>query len=130
MKYNLQRAAENGRTILNNQLYRFGELVMNDSKQNYVPIEEGELQSTGRVEEIESGPGLGAEIQLIYGDGGPSSAYAIAIHEHLSAASPPSWQNTTVRFTRGGPKYLELPLMKHMEDMPAVVGEAFMMAFR
>jgi hypothetical protein len=47
--------------------------------------------------------------------GGPAAPYAIAVHEHLSDYSPPTWRKAEesgrgVHFQVGGPKYLERAL--------------------
>jgi hypothetical protein len=46
---------------------------------------------------------------------GPSAAYAIAVHEHLSEHSPPSWKKAGKihwRIPGTGPKFLENPVME------------------
>jgi hypothetical protein len=120
---------------------------MTDSKQNYVPVaatlakggrrgaKRGTLQGSGHVEEpvIEGGA---VSVRLAYG--GPAEAYAIAIHEHLSQFSPPSWRkaemggaHTTfgrlvgsgVHFAQGGPKYLELPYLAGIKGLADWIGE-------
>lgn len=105
-----QRAVEEGALALEAR----GETIMRDSKDNYVPVDKSDLQSTGHVEKavIE---GEHVSVRLAYG--GPTVDYAEAIHEHLSIHSPRSWQvaeasGRGVHFTQGGPKYLELPFLK------------------
>ncbi len=98
-----------------------GETIMGDSKRNYVPVapDGGTLQGSGIVEKavIE---GENVRVRLVYG--GPAAPYAEAVHEHLSEHSPPSWKAAEssgrgVHFTQGGPKYLELPFLKHTADL-------------
>lgn len=94
-------------------LFRRAEAIMADSKENYVPVDVGVLQSSGHVEL----PVIdGRDITVTMGFGGSASAYALAIHEHLSEHSPRSWRvaeqtGAGVHFSKGGPKYLERPLM-------------------
>lgn len=91
------------------------ERIMGDSKANYVPVDLGTLRASGSV----AAPVLtarGASVTLGYG--GAASAYALAVHEHLSGYSPPSWvaaeaSGNPVTFSPSGhgPKYLERPLL-------------------
>lgn len=90
-------------------LYVRAEYVMTRSKNEFVPIDLGTLRSSGHVEKpVVRGSQI--TIDLVYG--GAAAAYALAVHEHLSGASPRSWRNTTVTFSPPGrgPKYLEIPL--------------------
>ena len=61
---------------------RTAEEIMADSKENYVPIDTGNLKSTGTVQVTADRPQL-FEATLSYG--GPSAAYAIFVHENLQA---------------------------------------------
>lgn len=100
-------------------LYLRGEAVMTRSKREFVPVAEdrgGTLRASGHVHppEIE-----GKHLRVCLSYGGPADAYAIAVHEHLSQYSPPSWQIAEDRGTGvtfhpegRGPKYLETPLME------------------
>lgn len=70
-----------------------GEYVMTDSKRNYVPVDLGVLRSSGFVNPpVRSGK----EVSVTIGFGGAASAYALAVHEHPSTHSPPSWQGKSV----------------------------------
>lgn len=80
------------------------------SQTQFVPIDTGELMRSGVV----VGPNQAADghhvwFNIRYGVGG-AQPYALAVHEHPSEHSPPSWHGKTVNFTVGGPKYLEIPL--------------------
>ena len=96
-------------------LYREAERIMTDSKANYVPVapDGGKLRASGLVQPQNVTAG-GASVTMGYG--GAAAAYALAVHEHLSMHSPPSWimaewQGTGVHWhlPGRGPKYLELP---------------------
>jgi hypothetical protein len=93
-----------------NGLYRWAEGVMGMSKAEYVPVDLGNLSSTGHVEPPERS-GRKVRVRLVYG--GPAAPYALAVHEHPSRHSPPSWRGVAVTFNPAGrgPKYLERPLM-------------------
>jgi hypothetical protein len=86
---------------------------MTRSKKDFVPVADSTLQGTGHVRLAK----VKIEANLVYG--GPAAPYALAVHEHLSKHSPPSWQTAErsgggVRFNPPGrgPKYLEKPLME------------------
>jgi hypothetical protein len=100
-----------------------GDEIMQDSQENYCPVEDSPkngivLKETGRVDGPEITP-AGVEVKLSYGR--EAHEYAIAVHEHLSMYSPPSWQVGGVTFRVGGPKYLELPVMSHSQELPVAV---------
>lgn len=117
-----------------------GELIMTDSKRNYVPVDLGVLRSSGHVGPVTRGGKMGREMSITLSYGGAASAYALAVHEHPSPHSPPSWRKgklggkgggrTGVRLggvvfnPRGrGPKYLEKPLKKALRGMAARVAK-------
>jgi len=80
-------------------LYRSGEAVMTDSKENYVPIDTGALKSSGNVQVIQGTNG-GGKIALGYG--GPAAPYAVYVHE------------MNKNYNKGKVwKYLQTPLQMH-----------------
>jgi len=106
-------------------LYGRGESIMLDSKQNYVPVDQGTLQDTGHVE-LPVIDGDTISVRLAFG--GPSADYAEAVHEHLSEHSPPSWQRAEamgqgVHFSQGGPKYLETPFAIGTHDLDQYIAD-------
>lgn len=122
---NLQREVSGLQQDAARALFRRGEAIMTDSKDNYVPTDLGALKGSGHVELPEIGPN---EITVTLGYGGSASDYALAVHEHLSEHSPPSWrvaerEGRPVQFTTGGPKYLEKPVLEaartFQEDLAA-----------
>jgi hypothetical protein len=106
-------------------LFFRAQLIMTDSKANYVPVDETGLKSSGQVREPERGKGREISVALEYGD--TAREYAIAVHEHPGPHDPPSWRGGEfgiaetkgrgggfsggVQFVTGGPKYLERPMM-------------------
>lgn len=91
-------------------LYIEGQLAMTASKKR-VPVDKGTLRSSGVVMRPERS---GKRVWVTLAYGGAASAYAIAVHEHLSVYSPPSWVKAEatgagVHFhpEGTGPKYLE-----------------------
>jgi hypothetical protein len=130
MAARIRRLAERFPDAIEGALRIEGELVMTDSKKNYVPVDEGVLKNSGFVDDPER---KGVEVSVTLGFGGAASAYALAVHEHPSRHSPPSWRN--VRDERGrfravqfhprgrGPKYLEKPLMNAVPGMANRIGK-------
>lgn len=92
------------------------ELIMTDSKANYVPVDKGTLRQSGTIGDPVR---KGDEITISMGYGGAAAAYATALHEHPSESSPPTWEGKALTFTKPGtgPKYLEQPLMKAVDGM-------------
>jgi hypothetical protein len=78
------------------------------------PVQFGVLKASHEIVGPEySGSKVSAWIQV----GGAAEPYAMAVHEHLSASSPPSWQaaeasGNGVHFNSGGPKFLENAVRK------------------
>lgn len=100
-------------------LYRRAEMIMTVSKRDFVPVDMGTLRASGHVSPPER---RGREISVTLAYGGAASAYALAVHEHPSRYSPPSWKAAkNVRFspTGHGPKYLERPLMAAVGTLAA-----------
>lgn len=90
------------------------EQIMTTAKQDYVPVgETGILRSSGHVEPTKrSGRrGLGDDVEISLSFGGSSAPYALAVHEHPSEHSPPTWQGKAIVFSPPGrgPKFLEIP---------------------
>jgi hypothetical protein len=112
--------------------YEEAEAIMADSKENYVPIDLGTLKNSGYVEppQIE-----GDTIVVRMGYGGAAKAYALAVHEHLSEHSPPSWKKAggagvTFSPSDHGPKYLERPLLAAVSKVRAALLKAARKALR
>lgn len=107
--------------------------IMQDSQDNYVPLADGDLKDSGKVGRVDVTPDR-ISVDLSYGGpGSPAAAYAVAVHEHPSAASPRTWRNVrdraTGRFRRvqfkpagHGPKYLELPLRAASSTVMGSIG--------
>lgn len=98
-------------------LYRRGEFIMADSKENHVPVDLGTLRGSGTVHPPKRS-GREVSVEMTYG--GAAKDYAIAVHEHPSKHSPPSWRGKGVSFSPAGhgAKYLEKPLMAAVRTMP------------
>jgi hypothetical protein len=63
--------------------------IMRESKDKFVPIDLGALKSSGKVEPVKI---TGSEISVLLAFGDSSAPYALAVHEHPSEHSPPTWR--------------------------------------
>lgn len=97
-------------------LFQEAQGIMAESKESFVPVDLGTLRVSGKVQKPNIMP-VGATVTMGYG--GSAAPYALAIHEHPSDASPPTWGSDDVNFKRGGPKYLEKPLRNAIPGMLA-----------
>ena len=117
MQRRLERMGERMPNQVERALYLEAELIMTDSKQRYVPVDLGTLRSSGHVQRpVRNGREI--SVSMVYG--GPAAAYALAIHEHPSDASPPSWRGKpTLDFSvpGTGTKYLERPMNAALNGM-------------
>lgn len=77
-----------------------------------VPVDLGTLKSSIFVDKpVIKGP----IVSVTIGAGGQAAAYAAAVHEYPSAASPPSWVGKEVKFSarKGkGPKFISNPVQE------------------
>lgn len=93
--------------------------VMRAAKRK-APYDGGDLEESGKVDPVvrDSTAGM-MSVRLSFGDEGPASDYALAIHEVHSPHDPPSWIGKDITFhTPGtGPKYLEEPLFEAASGM-------------
>lgn len=86
-----------------------GESIMTDSKENYVPVDQGQLRSSGHVQ----GPDReGGSIFVILGYGGAAEPYALIQHESLH------FQHRV-----GQAKFLEKPVLAAESGMGRRVGD-------
>lgn len=77
------------------------------SVKSATPEDSGALRDSEQVDTSELDDLI---IRVTAGDS-QTAPYAIAIHEHPGNYDPPSWRGTTVKFSTGGPKYLEGPFL-------------------
>lgn len=82
------------------------------------PRDDGELRRSAKVDPPHR-DGNQIVVRLSFGDEGPASEYALALHEWPSRHDPPSWIGKTINFhTPGtGPQYLATPLRAAMSGM-------------
>ncbi len=92
------------------------ELIMTRSKRDHVPVDLGTLRASGLVNPPRR---KGKSIEVVMSYGNAAAPYALAIHEHPSVHSPPTWQGVVIDFNPRdrGPKYLERPLMDAIPGM-------------
>jgi len=103
-------------------LYQEAQEIMTESKRRCpVAMDGGTLRASGMVSKpVQEGDNF--TVTMSYG--GAASEYAIAVHEHLSDHSPPSWitameNGHPISWTTPGtgPKYLEGPINEAQHDM-------------
>lgn len=120
--------------------------IMRESKRMTPKDQDGHLRASAFIDPpLVSGPSMtggifgffqtpvagGITVTMGYGRTGPSTAYALAAHEHLSKYSPFSWRIAEARnrpvnfYTSGtGPKYLETPFRTESSNILATVASA------
>lgn len=101
-------------------LYAFAKGVIVPAAKDNAPMMDGILRGT-----IDALPPVveGKNVVVRVVAGGPDAPYAIAIHEHLSEHSPPTWvaaeeSGKGVRFQVGGPKFMERALNDNQSKIP------------
>lgn len=104
---NLTKTVDYTYARLSEALYYEGEAVMQDAKENYVPVKWGVLRSSGfvRAPRIE-----GTKLVVELGFGSAAAWYAIIVHER-PMVHPERWSKT-YSGRRGQNKYLEKPMNK------------------
>lgn len=123
-------APDRARKAVAAKVYALAQTIMTDAKANYVPHDKGLLAASGTVDlPVIAADTIACSLQF----GGAAAAYALAVHEHLSEHSPPSWQvaetsGAGVHFSHGGPKYLERPVLEHSPLLPEVAGQGLLEA--
>lgn len=98
------------------------ELIMGDSKENYVPVDLGPLRASGHVGKVEH---TGPHVDVTMGFGGPSAKYAWRVHENPRAGKTGGTSPTGRRYKHwakvGGWKYLETPFLAASQQVTAHV---------
>ena len=117
---NLRKLADMFPDKVASALYMEAQLILTEAKRRCpVAHDGGQLRASGRVQApVREGKNISVTISF-----GPM-AYAIAVHEHLSEHSPPSWIKAEMLghgidwTTPGtGPKFLESVINEAMPDM-------------
>jgi hypothetical protein len=130
----LNRAVAQGLFVLAN-------VILTDSKQ-VVPVDTGNLESTGAVGRYTEGSGVEAgppydegSTKVVYvGYGSSAVNYALTVHEMLDTSYIPGMGSAHARMIHwkrpgSGPKYLENPFKAHQDELPdrikAAITEVF-----
>lgn len=127
MQRKIERIAQQFPNKIERALRIEAELVMTDSKRNFVPVDLGTLRSSGHVGNVER---KGKDLSVTLDYGGAAAPYALAVHEHPSDHSPPSWEGKALTDISDwskdgrGPKYLERPLMAAIPGMARRIAAA------
>jgi hypothetical protein len=124
LKKKLKEVGRKGVPILAQAMYVEAEMIMLDSKVNYVPVDTGALRSTGIVTppKIE-----GRKVTVELSFGGPARGfgkgivgYAVFVHEDMGGHS----------YRVGGPFYLTTPLKKASRGMSGRLAKAISMKLK
>lgn len=94
--------------------------ILDSAKNNYIPIDQGDLRDEGVVIESLSDDTIISH-SIAFGTG-KSAPYALTVHEVPSEHDPRSWRiheqrGEEVHFVTGGRKYLEIPLNEAASTM-------------
>jgi hypothetical protein len=133
LKRNLTDISRDTKSNLSIAAVEEAEMIAERSRNEFVPIREGNLASTIRVEsgDLSQGrnelgqftSGSAIEVRIVAGD--ETTPQALAIHEHPSQFSPPSWEGVNVEFQPSGrgPKFVERPLNESIGGMAERMGD-------
>jgi len=86
------------------------------------PKDKGILRGSIRVKSNTKG----SKATIEFSAGGAAAAYAEAIHEHPSEASPPSWKGKELNWTTPGTgtHYIEIPVKEDLPKLDDVVADS------
>lgn len=117
MRANIRTAASRFRKLAMQRLYQRASEIL-DRAALRAPRDRGDLRDS---KVIQAYPIYGSRLEVQIGFNAP---YAVAVHEHLSETSPPSWQAAEAAGDRvqfhpegTGPKFLELELAEAVGDL-------------
>lgn len=98
---NLLQLARQMPVVAAQSLNGVAEETMTDAKRR-TPVETGTLKRSGKVHKHATPRRLVAELSF-------GTEYAIAVHEHPSKHSPPTWKGKVINWSQSGtgPKFLE-----------------------
>jgi len=102
-------------------LFEHGELVMADSKEHYVPVDEAILKGSGHVQPPKK---RGDEVSVTLAYGGPAKDYAIVQHESAKIQLGREVDRSFGVSRVGGWKYLERPVLEHARELAPRVSAA------
>jgi len=122
VKANLRKWANNMEKNGKASIKKRWQRVLDRARNEFVPVDKHDLQQSGRLVVSEHG----LSVTIVFG--GPGIHYAIAVHEHLSEHSPPSWRiaessGRGIRWSKPGtgPKYVERPMMEELPHLPKLM---------
>lgn len=125
LKTRLKSISTQLKSNANSITHDIAEVIAAQAKE-YCPEDTGRLLDTIRIEDSTTGIKQGrntlgqftseavAQVSILAGD--ESTPHALAVHEYPSRFNPPTWEDTEVHFTKGGPKFLERALKDHQDN--------------
>lgn len=110
--------------VVGGGLFEHGERVLAESKEKYVPVDQGALRASGHVEP----PVIrGTMASVDVGFGGPSAPYALSVHENPRAGKTggvsPRGKKYRTWATVGEWKFLETPMKLLANLLPKVIAQ-------
>jgi len=119
MKDDLTRLRSLLRSSIETSLEDEASSILQNSKDNYVPVASGELRDSGEISAVEWSGGV-ATITIRY-----TARHAVPVHENPSQHDPPTWEGKQIEWhpSGRGPKYLEMPLREAEKGMMDRIGE-------
>jgi hypothetical protein len=139
---NLNQLGEAMNLAVERGLFQWGEEVMADSKEHYVPVDTGQLRASGFVltpslQDVPVGavpsaearqainPRLPDEIAAVMGFGGPATPYALSVHENPRSGKTGGVSPQGKRYKSwarvGQWKYLHIPVQAHASRLTETV---------
>lgn len=134
LKSKLKKLSVAGRRMVVQGMRVQAHLVLSLSNDKYIPRRDGVLRNSGTVRKHKDNL---TEVSFQIAYGGAAKEYALAVHEHLSDHSPPSWkiaesQGSGVHFGVDlrdrpdvGPKYLQRALEEREAELLDALAKAF-----
>ncbi len=101
-------------------MQEWGEETMDEVRRR-TPVDTGALRGSLMIDPYDKGSIKG----VVLSAGGPAKAYAVAVHEHLSEFSPPSWRGKEEihwNVPGTGPKFIENPVRERWGMLDPTIG--------
>ena len=137
----LAALGKEGPQAIQRGLRQWGEMVMRDSKDNYVPVDWGTLRNSGYVHQSILG-GLTGTPEVVLGYGGAAAPYALSVHENPRSGKTmgygPENERMGLKSRRALPiraryktwaavgqwKYLSTPVQLHLPELRLYLAKA------
>ena len=127
----------NGPLAIQQGLREWAEMVLDDSQNNYVPVDVGTLKGSGYIRQPILSIGLTGTPEVVLGYGGAAAPYALSVHENPRSGKTmgygPENERMGLKSRRALPirarykswaavgqwKYLSTPVQLHLGELPS-----------